>query len=599
MEKKKYDVIFIDSGFTGDVENCQIDGINLINNGMGDFSDSVGHGTQMVNIFLKSCAPESVFIIKIFDSIEAIDVRRLIAALEYVDNNLSCRIINLSLGVSFLESHYELREIVSRLSKRNIIIVSGFSNTGEISFPAAYSNVIGVDVSSNSLLYGEYEYVDNDIINVKASSSFFKVMDHRKEISIINGASAATAYISSVVFKFISTNDNYCLKDVKAYLASHASKMRKGNTLMNNDYRMTIKKAIAFPFNKEMHAIAANEDLLSFQIVQYYDFDLSLNNGRPISDIIKTNINEKEINNYSSIDWEADFDTVILGHCNQIAHLSHFDYLSDVLNKAQEYHKKVYSFERPFLTGLINNEKESVFYPRVEIGSAILNRCGKMYNIGKPVLGIFGTSSQQGKYNLQLNLRRFFISNGYHVGQISSEPSGYLFGMDFVFPFGYRGEIPVDWRTSVLVLNDVIEKLCENNCDIIIAGSQSGTIPYSFNNIDDFHINQFIFLNGCLPDSIILCVNYFDPIEYIKQTISFLENAISTHILSIVLFPLSEPRSGSFSGSRFFIDDSLLLEKKIQIENSFNIPTFINSIIHNDINALGSVIVQYYSSNKE
>ena len=121
MEKKKYDVIFIDSGFTGDVENCQIDGINLINNGMGDFSDSVGHGTQMVNIFLKSCTPESVFIIKIFDSIEAIDVRRLIAALEYVDNNLSCRIINLSLGVSFLESHYELSQSVIKKEHNNCL----------------------------------------------------------------------------------------------------------------------------------------------------------------------------------------------------------------------------------------------------------------------------------------------------------------------------------------------------------------------------------------------------------------------------------------------------------------------------------------------
>ena len=45
------------------------------------------------------------------------------------------------------------------------------------------------------------------------------------------------------------------------------------------------------------------------------------------------------------------------------------------------------------------------------------------------MLAIVGTSPSQGKYNLQLALRRRFLNDGYEIGQIGTEPTAQLFGM--------------------------------------------------------------------------------------------------------------------------------------------------------------------------
>lgn len=63
---------------------------------------------------------------------------------------------------------------------------------------------------------------------------------------------------------------------------------------------------------------------------------------------------------------------------------------------------------------------------------------GKLYRNPKPVLGVFGTSSRQGKFTLQLILRKHFTELGYVIGQIGTEPTAALFEMDADFHFGYN-----------------------------------------------------------------------------------------------------------------------------------------------------------------
>lgn len=53
-----------------------------------------------------------------------------------------------------------------------------------------------------------------------------------------------------------------------------------------------------------------------------------------------------------------------------------------------------------------------------------------MRKTSKPIVAICGTSSKQGKFHIQLELRKRFQSNGYKLFQTSTEPTGYLFGMD-------------------------------------------------------------------------------------------------------------------------------------------------------------------------
>jgi uncharacterized NAD-dependent epimerase/dehydratase family protein len=119
---------------------------------------------------------------------------------------------------------------------------------------------------------------------------------------------------------------------------------------------------------------------------------------------------------------------------------------------------------------------------------------GKMYTLKTPVLGIFGTSKQQGKFTLQLQLRRRFIRDGYSIGQLGSEPESLLFGMDYVYPFGYRTTVDIDNLKSIEYLNYCMAQMDQNDHDMLIAGSQSGTLPVLYNHIDNYPLDRISFL---------------------------------------------------------------------------------------------------------
>ncbi len=180
-----------------------------------------------------------------------------------------------------------------------------------------------------------------------------------------------------------------------------------------------------------------------------------------------------------------------------------------------------------------------IFYPSVDDTNLPPNYFGKLFRISKPVLGIFGTSSKQGKFTLQMKLRKLFQNDGYKVGQIGTEPSALLYGMDFVYPMGYNSSVKLKEYDAVRYLNSCINQLCIDEKDIIIVGSQSGTVNYDVGNIEQFNIAQYIFLMGTQPEAVGLCINPYDEIEYINRTISFIESGVCCVVLGVVVFPMN------------------------------------------------------------
>ena len=162
-----------------------------------------------------------------------------------------------------------------------------------------------------------------------------------------------------------------------------------------------------------------------------------------------------------------------------------------------------------------------------------------LYRISRPVIGVFGTSSRQGKFTLQLKLRELFLERGYSVGQIGTEPSALLYGMDYVFPIGYNASVHIAGFDTIRYLNHIINVLCEKDNDIILLGSQSGTVPFDTGNLVQYNIPQYEFLLGSQPDIVILCINPFDDFDYIVRTIKFIESSVDCKVLSLVVFPMT------------------------------------------------------------
>ena len=572
--KKEYDVVIIDSGYSSKLISQKISGHNIVDRS-SDIHDTVGHGSAVLNIIYNICPNVSACVIKAFHDIDGLTYDDLCDALQYVIENISCKVLNLSLGFDYVEDHNRLHGLIKQLHQNGVIIVSAFDNSGHMSFPAAYGEVIGVDIDHKNNTY-EISYIENGIVNIKVGYRHIKTVDQKGTRIIVQGASFATAYITGLILDYIKNeNASSSITDVHSFLKNKSASIFSNKEPTNNSFceSKKIQKAIVFPFNKEMHALAQFEKLLPFKVVGYFDSRISLNRNKAISTVCPHIQNSNIIHSFEEIDWHQEFDTVICGYCQEINRISHYDYLKEIIVKCKQHNKRLYCFENPHKYSSEADNLQFIF-PHIDREFFPYDRCGKLYPVNKPVLGVFGTSSKQGKFTLQLALRRCFLNDGYRIGQVSSEPSGYLFGMDFVYPFGYGSAVYLGPVESVAIINNQIERMCMNDVDIILVGGQSGTIVYDYNNLNNYLFGQYVFLVASRPDMVLLCVNPFDEVDYIIKTKNFIESSTEGSVIALILCPIKISSSGKKNEIMNDEEIQLIIEslrKKIQL------PVFVNS----------------------
>ncbi|MCL1794914.1 MAG: S8 family serine peptidase [Oscillospiraceae bacterium] len=200
----KTDVVIIDSGVSSNLKNSDIQGTSLFfSNGKmesnEDLTDNYGHGTAIYNIIRKYSPVSKIYNIKLFDNNECIDETNLIYALKYIQKNVSCKLINLSLGLKLCNKIEALKSVCSELVLSGIILVSAFDNDGCYSFPAAFDNVIGVDSNYECKNAFDFEIVEGNAINVRAKGGLQRVTWNDGKNIVLGGSSFACAYVSSYI----------------------------------------------------------------------------------------------------------------------------------------------------------------------------------------------------------------------------------------------------------------------------------------------------------------------------------------------------------------------------------------------------------------
>lgn len=592
-------VVIVDSGVNYDSTLFSKDNLEgfTYNNGeiLKEFKDEYGHGTAVYNI-LRKIDGLRIINIKLNNIENGVDEEELIQVLDYIDNNIVCNIINLSLGVSICNEYERLNSICERIASKGIIMVASFDNYGSMTYPAALTSVIGVTEGSYCSKITEFEYYDDEVVNIGAKSSTQRVAWTNPQYIFIGGNSFACVHVTSHIAKLMKRgifNKEEILEEIK--MDSIFVRKKEHMNEPHNNEMFNIKKAAIFPFNKEMHSLVRFSDLLSFEISNVYDVRYSGLVGSTTNHVLKNeSLINRKIENIDKIDWEA-FDTLIIGHLEQLErYIDKYKLMEELLMKAIQNRKKVYCFDN--VSSYITNEnKESIKFPAVTDENLTWNHCGKLYRFPKPVLGIFGTSSQQGKFTLQLTLRKHFLNENYNIGQIGTEPNSLLFGMDYVYPMGYNSSVYIHGYDSILYLNHIVNELCKQNKDLIIVGSQSGTITYDEGNLQQYTIQQYHFLLGTQPEAIILCVNPYDEFNYIHRTIKFIESSIDTKVISLVVFPkdIKKNWEGMY-GSKETISDEKYEEIKEKLSIEFARPTYkLND--SKDMERLFTQIVDYYS----
>ncbi len=471
--KLYYDAVIIDSGVSCNNKHMHNEnGIYIkfqspeIYSVLDDYNDNIGHGTQINGIIKKHCPCISAFNIKVYDNKDDyITCCDLILVLEYILKNINCKLINISMAI-VMESEYEyiqkLEYICKKLKILGVIIVAAFDNMGSLSYPALLDSVIGVTSGENCSGPNDIEYIENSMINICAFGKEQSVLSREGGYIISNGNSLACAHVSGIIMNII--NSGVSPADILLYLKKYSLKqycLKQENCNIQHFNTKEIRKAVVFPFNKEIQTMIRFQDMLEFNVTGIYDTKYSGIVNSHINDLTnKSYRTNYVVSNIELIDINS-FDSIIIGHTNLLEKIDRIEVLiKSLLLKCVQNEKWIYSLdERPYLSN----------YPRYyspQVKKTMVNTIpqGKLYRNPKPVIGVFGTGSRQGKFSVQLIIRKHLIELGYHVGQIGSEPTSELFGMDTTFHFGYNSNIEINRYDTVLYLNNCINDIYKKKC---------------------------------------------------------------------------------------------------------------------------------------
>lgn len=549
--------------------------------------DDVGHGTAVSSLIYKLCNDVEIIPIKIIHKGITASTDTMLAALRYIYDNIECNIINISAGIVSCDKKKELYQCCKLLADKGVIIISAYDNSDAISYPAAFDCVIGIGGDRKNWGAGKYKRV----LNNRAD---YVGINKERHLSWLNNTYEVVSGNSFIAPEFVHIVADLMEKGHKDF-ADIVHELDQGAfaTLNDNIYQeskpeYTITKAIVFPFNKEMHSLARYEELLDFEIVGFCDTKYSRNIGKPVTEAE----NSKVIINIDDVNWNDDFDTVILGHTSIMSEAINIDLESYIVGKCIKHNKNLFSCKDIRDRKDICESKINLYCPHID--KITQSEFLKMHVIGCPVLGVTGTGSSQGKFTMQLGIRKELMARGFRIGQLGTEPTAQLFGMDAVFPMGHESAVYVKGFDAIEAINKILGNIEKKEPDIIIFGNQSNTVPFHVGGPRDYPVVQHELLLGCQADAYILCVSNDAPLEYIKRTISYLEGLYRSDVIAIAISPISMgARWSTISVKKQFIDADELNKFSEELKKVFHMPVFAMS--DNDFyTKIADTIVNYF-----
>jgi Subtilase family. len=330
------------------------------------------HGTICALIIEKYC-PDCVFSsIRILDETGKGGIEKIEPALEWCcQNNIT--LVNLSLGTTHFKESEKLNRLINRFVYKGLIIVAAVSNIGFFTFPASFSNVIGVSTKGNCSLYVD-NYVHLGIDTVVSSEHIIELCGKEYKTSLSN--SYAAPYVSALIIQKIIEGAKYDIHMLKEYVRKRSHIDLTGN-LYNPDWI----------FKAYMKNGQGNSK-------ENYYFEVVSDNDR---------------------DFEHEADTII---ANSLAELEKLD-----IDKKNLVYLGDDDIENINISGF-----KWSWHTRVQ--QIIRNQYeGKGLDIPLVILEI---DDSLDKYYILSKFRKLFENDGYNSYVISMEPEGVLYRFEYI-----------------------------------------------------------------------------------------------------------------------------------------------------------------------
>lgn len=155
----------------------------------------LAHGTNCALIIEKYC-PEAVMTsIRILDNNGKGIVNKIQPALEWcLQNNI--QLINLSLGTTHFQDKAVIRKVINYYANKGIIIVAASANSGYKTYPASFSNVVGV--AAGERLKTDIHLKKQEGIDVIAPSEH-EIIVEGDSYKLIKSNSYAAPYVTAII----------------------------------------------------------------------------------------------------------------------------------------------------------------------------------------------------------------------------------------------------------------------------------------------------------------------------------------------------------------------------------------------------------------
>lgn len=408
------------------------------------------------------------------------DLEDLIKAIESL-NPEEYDLIHFSIGVN--EYSRRLESALMKLFNQGVTMVAAFDNNGSLSFPASFPFVIGVD---NEKYISEKTVLRDGVVNIKFPLRPIKVGNE-----LLNG----TSYTSAIVSKELCESNNRLSKVRETY------NLVPEKLIPDCDIEK-LDTVYVYPFGKEVKSLVENHDHDLISSLTVFDEKALC---RTYSDETITVLN---IDNCL-----FDCTHFILSHHNFSKH--HISRQKKIISTCCENKIPIFLFDETMEDYILKNHPSLLYYVVGRVDREIKTE-GKLYKGSIPVIGVYGTSSKQGKFTLLNKLKDEFKANGANVDGIGTEPQSQFCGFSETFINGHLSP-DITYSREILSVNQKLLRLENMSIDLIMFSTQSSILPREINNIYNFSKSPNPLLFSLFPDVNILVINIYDDIAFIEN----------------------------------------------------------------------------------
>lgn len=379
------------------------------------------HGSTCAAI-VKKYAPEcDLSSIKILSSFSKTGCQKqLIKALDWcLENKID--IVNVSLGSIDYRDYEVLRRAINKAVKNGLIIIAAGSNDNKVSYPAAFTNVIGVscDLSRNlneeELCYNHYSPLGTDF----TASSLYPLEDSKDNLKVSSLCNSyAAPYITAKVVEIKAKYRQMGVEGIKSELVKMSvnyNSVDKCNLYYKNiDW---VEQAIIINIGPDKSGSLIGK-ISQFNVLDILNYDLC-----SLKDIqYYINKNKSLFNNIDSVIFN-------LSQFNEAEIMSSVSLIEFVA----ELGKNIILIDEnnPGIDFKLKKKRE------IKIWHSAL--CNKFYQDSKsytpgdqPVILIYSYTDKSRLIDIGKGLVEFLRENGYHALGCSNLPAGITAGFEYV-----------------------------------------------------------------------------------------------------------------------------------------------------------------------